>query len=106
MTMMGNAIQPVAPCLFPLQRFLFYNEPGLTQSRSTIPAPGKDCVLEDDDVKWMKHLESAGVEYGAVSELLNLVERLYQGLPLDEDCKRMLSLASLAAPLTRHARED
>ena len=45
------------------------------------------------------------MENGAVSELLDLVG-LYQGLPLDEDCKRMLLLASLVKPLTRYARED
>ena len=45
------------------------------------------------------------MEAGAVSELLDLV-RLYQGLPLDEECKRMLLLASQVEPLTRNARED
>lgn len=88
------------------ERFLDQMQEGIRQSRSTIPVDRKDYVLEDDDVKWMKHLESAGVEYGAVSDLLDLVERLYQGLPLDQDSQRMLRLASLAAPLTRHARGD
>lgn len=88
------------------ERFLDQLQEGIRQSRSTIPVDRKDYVLEDDDVKWMKHLESAGVEYGAVSDLLDLMERLYQGLPLDQDGQRMLRLASLAAPLTRHARED
>ena len=88
------------------ERFLDQLQEGIRQSRSTIPVERKDYVLEDDDVKWMKHLESAGVEYGAVSDLLDLMERLYQGLPLDHDGQRMFRLASLAAPFTRHARED
>lgn len=86
--------------------FLDQLQEGIWQARSTIPVDRQDLVLDKVDVEWMKNLESAGVEYGAVSELLDLVERLYQGLPLDEDSKRMLLLASLAAPLTRHARED
>lgn len=88
------------------ERFLDQLQEGIRQSRSTIPVDRKDYVLEDDDVKWMKHLEAAGMECGAVSDLLDLVERLYQGLPLDQDSQRMLCLASLAAPLTRHARGD
>lgn len=75
------------------------------QERSTIPVDRQDLVLDMVDVECMKHLEPTGVENGAVSELLDLVG-LYQGLPLDEDCKRMLLLASLVKPLTRYARED
>lgn len=75
------------------------------QERSTIPVDRQDLVLDMVDVECMKHLEPTGVENGAVSELLDLVG-LYQGLPLDEDRKRMLPLASLVKPLTRYARED
>lgn len=70
------------------ERFLDQLQEGIWQSRSTIPVDRKDFVLEDDDVQWMKYLESAGVEYGAVSDLLDLMERMYQGLPLDEDGQR------------------
>lgn len=75
------------------------------RARSTIPVDRQDLVLDKVDVECMKHLEPTSMEAGAVSELLDLV-RLYQGLPLDEECKRMLLLASQVEPLTRNARED
>lgn len=48
--------------------------------------------------------EDAGSEYGLVSELLDLVERLYHADPLDVETKRFFAVAALAAPLVRRAR--
>jgi hypothetical protein len=88
------------------ERFLNQLQEGIREARSAIPIDRESLALEDDDVQWMEYMKSAGVEYGAVSEVLDLLERMYHGWPLDVEQQRLLQLASLAAPITRHHRKD
>ncbi len=77
---------------------------GIAQSLANAPLSKEDVRLDDDDARTIKFFESAGSEFGIVSDLLDLVQRLYNGDPLDADAKRLFQVASLAAPLTRRAR--
>lgn len=60
--------------------------------------------LDDKDAKDVKLFEVAGTQFGLVSGLLDLVEMLYHGDPLDEDSNRLFLVAATAAPMTRRAR--
>jgi hypothetical protein len=77
---------------------------GIAQSLANSPISKEDVRLDDEDARTIKLFESAGSEYGIVSDLLDLVQRLHHGDPLDAEEKRLFHVASLAAPLTRRTR--
>lgn len=79
---------------------------GIAQALADVPVSRNSVRIEDDDAKELKALERAGVEWGCVSDMLDLVERLYHGDPLTESDLRFYRLYALAAPLTRQARID
>ena len=77
---------------------------GIAQALSNAPMSKEEFRLEDAEAKDVKLFELAGKEYGRVSDLLDLMQRLYHGDPLDSESKRLFHVAALAAPLTRRAR--
>lgn len=77
---------------------------GIAQSLANSPISKEDVRLDDEDARTIKLFESAGSEFGIVSDLLDLVQRLYHVDPLDAEAKRLFHVASLAAPLTHRAR--
>ena len=77
---------------------------GMAQTMADAPISSTEVRLEDSETKIIKMFEVAGSEYGRVSELLDLVERLYHADPLDTELKRFFVVAALAAPLVRRAR--
>lgn len=79
---------------------------GIAQSAASLPTSRESGRIDDDDARRLKFFEDAGCEYGAVSDLLDTVEKLYYGDPLNEEDERTVRVAALAAPLTRNARED
>lgn len=85
--------------------FLPNVQEGIRESLADVPVSRLTTRIEDDDATFMKWLQDAGVQYGAVSDLLDLVEKLYHGDPLHPEDQKMLYMAAVAAPLTRKARE-
>ena len=79
---------------------------GIAQTLANAPISKEDVRLDDQDARTIKLFEAAGTEYGMVSDLLDLVQRLYHGDPLDAESKRLFLVAALAAPLTRRARVE
>lgn len=77
---------------------------GIAQALAGAPISKEDVRLDEEDARAIKQLEKAGSEYGLVSDLLDLVERLYHGDPIDAESKRFFHAAALAAPLTRRSR--
>lgn len=79
---------------------------GIVQALADVPVSRDSVRVDDEDAKWIKAIEHAGVEYGCVSDMLDLIERLYHGDPLTENDLRFYRLYALAAPLTRQGRID
>lgn len=79
---------------------------GINQALASVPIGRNELRLEDEDVVLLKRLEEAGCEYGCVSDLLDLVERLFHGDLVQTDDRRFWKLAALAAPMTRRARGE
>lgn len=77
---------------------------GIAQALANAPISKENIRLDDQDARTIKLFELAGSEFGMVSDLLDLVQGLYHGDPLDEEAKRLFHVAALAAPLTRRAR--
>jgi hypothetical protein len=77
---------------------------GMAQTMADAPMSSTEMRLEDSETKIIKMFEAAGSEYGQVSDLLDLVERLYHADPLDAEIKRYFAVAAFAAPLVRRAR--
>lgn len=87
-------------------KFLPNLQEGVRESLAQASVPRVFTRIEDDDAKTLERMKNAGVEHGVASDLLDLLERLYHGDPLDSEDQRMFYLASLGAPLTRNAREE
>lgn len=85
-------------------KLLPHLQEGIRESLADVPVRRSALRIEDDEAKEIHRLEEAGVEHGAVSDLLDLVERLYHGDPLSVEDKRLFQVAALAAPITRQAR--
>ncbi|NPT44859.1 hypothetical protein GNZ12_26790 [Paraburkholderia sp. 1N] len=85
-------------------KLLPHLQEGIRESQADVPVQRSALRMEDEEAKEIRRLEEAGVEHGAVSDLLDLVEKLYHGDPLDDRDKRLFQLAALAAPMTRQAR--
>lgn len=79
---------------------------GIAEALADVPVSRNSVRIEDEDAKELKSLERAGVEWGCVSDMMDLMERLYHGDPLDESDLHRYRLYALAAPLTRQARID
>jgi len=62
--------------------------------------------VEEEDAEVIKKLQEAGCEYGVVSDLLDLVERLQHGDPMNEESRRLWRVAAIAAPMTRTERRE
>lgn len=77
---------------------------GLQESLSQVPESRLNMRIEEDDAIELKRMQAAGVEHGAASDLLDLLEKIYYGDALDQEDKRLLYLAAVAAPLTRAER--
>lgn len=90
----------------PSAAFLVNVQEGIRESLANVPEPRALTRIEDDDAATLKRMQDAGIEHGAASDMLDLLEKLYHGDPLQPEDKRMFYLAALAAPLTRHARTD
>lgn len=86
--------------------FLANVQEGIRESLAEVPEPRTLTRIEDEDASTLQRMQGAGVEDGAVSDMLDLLEKLYYGDPLQPEDKRMFYLAAVAAPLTRHARES
>ncbi|CDN60911.1 hypothetical protein I35_2388 [Burkholderia cenocepacia H111] len=79
---------------------------GIRQSLADTPVPRAAQRITDDEAKQVQYLSEAGQQYGAVSDILDIAEKVYYGDPLDSDDTHMLYLAAIAAPLTRQARKE
>jgi hypothetical protein len=86
----------VLPCL----------QQGIGQAIARAPITRDEMRIEDEDAEQLKRLEDAGCEWGLVSDLLDLLEKLQHGDMIDEGGRRLLRNAAMAAPLTRRARLD
>ncbi|UVE65267.1 hypothetical protein L2Y90_15755 [Burkholderia pyrrocinia] len=87
-------------------RMLPHLQLGIRESTANTPVPRAAQRIADEDAKQVQYLSEAGQQYGAVSDILDIVEKVYYGDPLDEDDAHMLYLAAVAAPLTRQARKE
>jgi hypothetical protein len=79
---------------------------GIASALASAPVSREEMRIEDEDADQLKRFEEAGCEWGLVSELLDLVERLHHGDVIDEAGWRLMRNAAIAAPLTRRARRD
>jgi hypothetical protein len=86
--------------------FLTNVQEGIRESLADVPEPRSLTRIEDDDAVTLQRMKDAGVEHGVASDMLDLLEKIYYGDPLQPEDKRMFYLAAVAAPLTRHARES
>jgi len=86
--------------------FLGNVQEGVRESLAGVPMPRSVTRIGEEDAEMLQRMRDAGVEHGVASSLLDLLEKLYHGDPLEEEDQRMFYLASIAAPLTRHARPD
>lgn len=77
---------------------------GVSSALADEPVPREQTRISDEDAVTLKRMTDAGREHGVASELLDLLERLYHGEALDEDARRFMMLAAMAAPITRQAR--
>jgi hypothetical protein len=78
---------------------------GIAQSFQAAPVERRVMQLSDEDVSHVVTLQEAGKEYGLVSDLLDVCEKISLGEPLAEEDHWILKLASSAAPFTRVARK-
>lgn len=78
---------------------------GIGQSLQAVPVDRHAMKLSDEDVSHVMTLRDAGGQFGLVSELFDVCEKILHGEPLDESDQRILKLASNAAPFTRVARK-
>lgn len=85
--------------------FLPNVQEGIRESLADVPVSRLTMRIEDDDASFLRWIQDAGVQYGAVSDLLDLLEKLYHGDPLHPEDQKTLYMAAVAAPLTRKARE-
>jgi fructose-1,6-bisphosphatase/sedoheptulose 1,7-bisphosphatase-like protein len=95
-TRLNVASANLMPCL----------QEGIQQALASLPVDREDTRLSPEDASELARLQAAGVEHGVVTDLLNVVERVYHGDLIDKESSRMLMLAALAAPMVRHARGD
>lgn len=79
---------------------------GIAESLADVPVSRSEVRIEDEDAQLLEFLQEAGCQYGCVSDLLDLIERLYHGDPLADEDRRFMMLAAMAAPLTRNARKQ
>jgi hypothetical protein len=77
---------------------------GIRSSLAEVPVHRNLLKLEDVDVQSLKYFEEAGVQFGIVSSLLDVVERHFHGGKLTPHDQALFRIAAIAAPLTRHAR--
>lgn len=78
---------------------------GIGKSLQTVPVDRHAMKLSDEDVSHVMTLRDAGEQFGLVSELFDVCEKILHGKPLDESDQRILKLVSNAAPFTRVARK-
>ena len=79
---------------------------GIASALASAPTSRQEMRIDDEDAEQLKRLEAAGCEWGLVSDLLDLLEKLQHGDMIDEDGRRLMRNAAMAAPLTRHARRE
>ena len=79
---------------------------GIAVSLAQLPISREEMRLSDEDAGELARLRVSGVENGVVSELLDVVERLFHGDLVDAADKRLLKLAALSAPMVRHDRSS
>ena len=72
----------------------------LSSTSATTLAPGITEAIAGE----IKLLQEAGCEYGVVSDLLDLAEKVFHGENLDEFQKELLLTAATAAPFVRQER--
>lgn len=77
---------------------------GIAQSFQGAPVQRRSMQLSDEDVALVMTLRDAGQEYGLVSDLLDVCEKLTRGEPMGHEDQWILKLAANAAPFTRVAR--
>lgn len=78
---------------------------GIGQALQAVPVDRSELKLSDEDVSHVMFLRDAGEQFGLVSDLLDVCEKISRGEALDESDKWILKLASNAAPFTRIARK-
>ena len=86
--------------------FLSCVQEGIRESLADLPVPRTSVRIEDGDAKMLIRMQAAGMEHGVAADLLDLLERLYHGDPIGDEERRLFYLSSVAAPLTRTARES
>lgn len=79
---------------------------GIGQAIATAPTSREEMRIEDEDASVIKSFTEAGVQWGLVSELLDVVEKIHHGDPMSDEERRMLRNAAMSAALTRKARQD
>ncbi|MCO1370615.1 hypothetical protein L0Z42_08570 [Burkholderia multivorans] len=87
-------------------RMLAHLQLGIRESIAHTPVPRAAQRIADEEASSVQYLSEAGQQYGVVSDILDIAEKVYYGDPLDEDDNHMLYLAAIAAPLTRQARKE
>lgn len=103
-TLMELAV-PNAGLTVAASKFLYGVQEGIRESLTDVPVPRNSTRIDDDEANMLKRMQDAGVNHGVTSDLLDLLERLYHGDPLGKEDTRFFFLSSVAAPLTRSARE-
>jgi len=85
-------------------QFLYNIQEGIRESLAEVPVSRNTMRIENEDAAAIRRMQDAGIEHGVMSDLLDLVERLFHGDPLTEEDRSFFYLAAVAAPLTRQAR--
>lgn len=84
--------------------FLSDVQQGVSQSLQSAPVRKSDLRITEAIAGEIKLLQEAGCEYGVVSDLLDLAEKVFHGENLDEFQKELLLTAATAAPFVRQER--
>lgn len=79
---------------------------GIAQAIGRAPVSRDEMRIEDEDAEEIARFTEAGVEWGLVSSLLDLVEKAQHGDPMSEEERRLMRNAAMSAALTRKARKD
>lgn len=72
--------------------------------QAAVPVDRREMKFSDEDVSHIMTLRDAGEQFGLVSDLFDVCEKISHGEPLDESDQWILKLASNAAPFARVAR--
>lgn len=79
---------------------------GIEEAIALAPTSREEMRIEDSDASQIATFQEVGCEWGLVSSLLDVVERMYHGDPMTDEERRLIRNAAMSAALTRNARQD